>query len=206
MWAVAIEHVSTRESILLAAQRCFADHGYAATSLNDIAAEVGIRRPSLLHHFVSKEALYGEVFERSLSDWLVRLEDAVSGVGDDGWALLDAVLNVSAEFFVDNPDVVRVLRREAIDGGVNLGIDMGGVLQPLFIRATAFLQREMDAGTFRHMQPDYVLLSAYGALLSYFSDAPLIAGLIDEDPLGSDRVAGHVSSVRDLYQAALRPS
>ncbi len=202
---MAIEHVSTRESILLAAQRCFADHGYAATSLNDIAAEVGIRRPSLLHHFASKEALYGEVFERSLSDWMVRLEDAVSDVGDDGWALLDAVLNVSADFFVDNPDVVRVLRREAIDGGVNLGIDMGGVLQPLFNRATAFLKREMDAGTFRQMQPDYVLLSAYGALLSYFSDAPLIAGLIDEDPLGAERVAGHISSLRDLYQAALRP-
>jgi TetR/AcrR family transcriptional regulator len=202
---VASDQISTRESILLAAQRCFADHGYAATSLNDIAAEVGIRRPSLLHHFASKEALYGEVFERSLSDWLVRLEDAVSGVGDDGWALVEAVLNVSAEFFVDNPDVVRVLRREAIDGGVNLGIDMGGILRPLFNRATLFLQREMDAGTFRKMEPEYLLLSAYGALLSYFSDAPLIAGLIDGDPLGADRVASHVASLRDLYQAALRP-
>jgi TetR/AcrR family transcriptional regulator len=202
---VVSDQISTRESILLAAQRCFADHGYAATSLNDISAEVGIRRPSLLHHFVSKEALYGEVFERSLSDWLVRLEDAVSGVGDDGWALVEAVLNVSAEFFVDNPDVVRVLRREAIDGGVNLGIDMGGILRPLFNRAKVFLQREMDAGTFRQMEPEYLLLSAYGALLSYFSDAPLIAGLIDGDPLSSDRVAGHVAGLRDLYQAALRP-
>jgi TetR/AcrR family transcriptional regulator len=202
---VASDQISTRESILLAAQRCFADHGYAATSLNDIAAEVGIRRPSLLHHFASKEALYGEVFERSLSDWLVRLEDAVAGVGDDGWALVEAVLNVSAEFFVDNPDVVRVLRREAIDGGVNLAIDMGGILRPLFNRATLFLQREMDAGTFRKMEPEYLLLSAYGALLSYFSDAPLIAGLIDGDPLGPDRVASHIASLRDLYQAALRP-
>ncbi len=202
---MASDQISTRESILLAAQRCFADHGYAATSLNDIAAEVGIRRPSLLHHFASKEALYGEVFERSLSDWLVRLEYAVSGVGDDGWALVEAVLNVSAEFFVDNPDVVRVLRREAIDGGVNLGIDMGGILRPLFNRATSFLQREMDAGTFRKMEPEYLLLSAYGALLSYFSDAPLIAGLIDGDPLGADRVASHIASLRDLYQAALRP-
>lgn len=202
---MASDQISTRESILLAARQCFADHGYAATSLNDIAAEVGIRRPSLLHHFASKEALYGEVFERSLSDWLVRLEDAVSGVGDDGWALVEAVLNVSAEFFVDNPDVVRVLRREAIDGGVNLGIDMGGILRPLFNRATSFLQREMDAGTFRKMEPEYLLLSAYGALLSYFSDAPLIAGLIDGDPLGADRVGGHIASLRDLYQAALRP-
>jgi TetR/AcrR family transcriptional regulator len=202
---VAIEQTSTRESILLAAQRCFADHGYAATSLNDIAAEVGIRRPSLLHHFVSKEALYGEVFERSLSDWLVRLEEAVSHVGDDGWALLDAVLNVSADFFVDNPDVVRLLRREAIDGGANLGIDLAGVLKPMFARATSFLQREMDAGTFRSVQPAFLLLSAYGALLSYFSDASLIAGLLEGDALETERVTGYIAGVRDLFQAALRP-
>ncbi|WP_018685297.1 TetR/AcrR family transcriptional regulator [Actinokineospora enzanensis] len=46
------------ERILDRAAALFAQHGYAATSLQALADAVGLSKPGLLHHFPSKEALF----------------------------------------------------------------------------------------------------------------------------------------------------
>ncbi|MCI0634806.1 MAG: TetR/AcrR family transcriptional regulator, partial [Actinobacteria bacterium] len=51
----------TRDRILLEASRLFARWGYHSTSTRDIAGRVGIRQPSLFHHFASKQAIMEEL-------------------------------------------------------------------------------------------------------------------------------------------------
>lgn len=193
---------STRDQILDEALRCFAEKGYEGTSLNDIAAGVGIRRPSLLHHFPSKESLYGDVFERLLSDWLERLDRAIAESAV-GWEKAELVLRACLDLFAETPDYVRIMRREALDGGVHLGIDLSGVLRPFFDGAVQYLESQMNEGVFTRLDARHLLITGYGAILTYFSDAPFVDGLIDDNAMNQKNVHDHQEHVIEFFRAAL---
>ena len=194
--------LSTRDQILDEALKCFAEKGYEGTSLNDIAAGVGIRRPSLLHHFASKEALYGDVFERLLSDWMERLDEAVAAPAT-GWDKAELVLRACLDLFAETPDYVRIMRREALDGGVHLGIDLSGVLRPFFDNAVKYLESQMDAGVFTRLDARHLLITGYGAILTYFSDSPFVDGLIDDNAMNLKNVSDHQEHVILFFRSAL---
>jgi TetR/AcrR family transcriptional regulator len=195
---------TTKELILEVAGRRFAEHGYAGTSLTEIAEEVGIRRPSLLHHFPSKEALYREVVLDSFTDWL-ELVDAAIDEHRTGWEQVERVLRAAFRFFEEHPEFVRFVRWEALTGGSVLRDEMAVMIRPLFERGAAFLEREMDAGRLRRYDARQLLLTGYGAVFSYLSDAPLMTGLLDVDPLSPEALATRREHVLDVLRTAIAP-
>jgi AcrR family transcriptional regulator len=63
----------TRQRILAVAAHCFADGGYAATSIRDIARDVGVTVGAIYVHFPSKDRLLVAVYEMGVR----RIGDAV---------------------------------------------------------------------------------------------------------------------------------
>ena len=62
-----------RAAILDCALRVFAERGYHASSIDDIAREGGISKALIYEHFVSKQGLYAELLERHASELFDRL-------------------------------------------------------------------------------------------------------------------------------------
>ncbi len=86
---------ATKERILEAAERLFAEHGFAATSLRQITAEAGANLASVNYYFQSKEALILAVFARRLgpmNEERLRLLAEYEARAGDGHLTLEDVL------------------------------------------------------------------------------------------------------------------
>lgn len=104
----------TTDRILAAAEACFA-RGFAEARLADIAREAGIRRPSLLYHFSSKEALYAAVVEQSFAQLGEALARAMALEGSFA-ARIDALVRGYLEFLQSHPHFAPLMLREMLDG------------------------------------------------------------------------------------------
>ena len=104
----------TRQAILEAAERLFAEVGFAAARLEDVAEEVGIRRPSIIYYFASKQELYDEV-EASIFAEMHRVTQArVAGLTDP-FSRLIALLDAWLDFHVTRPNAARIIQRLVAD-------------------------------------------------------------------------------------------
>ena len=61
--------------------RSFGGRGYEATSLDQLAAELGIRKQTILYYYPSKAELLDAVIDRSAAELAAALEDALADAG-----------------------------------------------------------------------------------------------------------------------------
>jgi TetR/AcrR family transcriptional regulator len=103
----------TRVAVLDAAERLFAEEGFAATSMRDISTASGISHPLIHHHFGSKESLYSAVKRRLVEGYARRFPRAALAV--------NRPVSVRAEmrrimiFLGNSPMLLRLCLRTRLD-------------------------------------------------------------------------------------------
>lgn len=126
---------STRERLLEAATETFATRGYEATSLDELAILVGVRKQTLLYYYPSKDALLVAVIEHGVGELAASLRPAHHrrhGHGDE--AFVAAVFRLGTE----RPALIDLVR-EVLRLGPPAASTLTTALEPLVEELSAAL-------------------------------------------------------------------
>jgi AcrR family transcriptional regulator len=104
--------LTRREELLMIAARLFAEKGFRATTVRDIADAAGILSGSLYHHFDSKESMVDEIL-RTFQDELFGKYDEILASDDDPRTKLERAVLVSFETIDKHHDEVAIFQNDA---------------------------------------------------------------------------------------------
>jgi TetR/AcrR family transcriptional regulator len=189
----------TRERILDAALVAWGTRGYEATSLDVLAAGLGITKQSILYWFPSKEALLEALIARSAEELALAMQAALEGAGD-GWAKVEAVVRSVFRLAARRPELLGLVR-EVSRLGPPAATKMTLELQPLVRRASDFLESEMDAGHMRRHDPNLLLLAIYSTVIGMVTEVDVLRAL-GEEPTARSLVRRR-TDVLQLLRSAL---
>ena len=194
---------ATCDRLLQVAQALFAERGYRGTSLRDISARIGIKAPSLLHHFSSKEQIYLAVLDRIFG----RLEDAIGSVliGTDSYQRrASSAIEGAIDFLARRPDYARLVWNEFIvENGIGLRL-LKRRLPPLYAMAQNFIfQGQRDGAFRREVDPFQFVVSLNQIVSGYFTTAAMTRRLWNLNLLEAGAIESRKRHVLDLLRQTL---
>ena len=166
---------TTRERTVGAALTAFGTRGYETTSLDALAAELGVRKQTILYHFPSKDALLDAVIAEAGTELIAVLEQAVSGPGA-GWSRVEAVVRSVFRLAGRRPELLGLLR-EVSRLGPPPATRFREMLGPFIERATSFLEEGMSAGEFRRQDARLLLLATYSTVIGVATEVEVLRAL-----------------------------
>ncbi|WP_448508517.1 TetR/AcrR family transcriptional regulator [Immundisolibacter sp.] len=181
------------DRILSQALPLFAHQGYGGVSMREIARAAGLTIGTLYHYFESKHALYLAMLERvyrqAAAHWGQLLLDAPSAPRER----LALYVHEYCAFVAANPDFVRLMKREQLNGEP----------QQMRLQATALLAEQYQATVrlFEQLAPDrnatLLAHSLIGLVVHHYETRELRKQFADYCPQHDDPafVAGHITSL-----------
>lgn len=156
------------ERILTAAARLFAEHGFDAVSMHDIAAAAAVSKANVFHHFTSKNALYLAVLRHACRDAARHLDDLGSDTPLPTRFAQFAAAHLAS--VLDNDQATRLSLRELLGHDPRQGQELAEqVYGEKFARFVEILRAGQRSGELRgDVDPAVVATMLLGANLFFF--------------------------------------
>jgi AcrR family transcriptional regulator len=188
--------VRSRQAILDAGERLFAERGYEATSMAQIGQAAGLSRGAPGYFFKSKEALYRAVLDRlfdELRNLMLRPRPVAAMA--DGRAVVEAAMSDYVDLLYDHPRFISLMEREVLNGGRRLAKmpEHAALVRDSVGLIGAFAA----AAKFRDLDRSQLLLSFMALAWFPMAHPPLVRdlGLDVNDPAFRDHLKRHAASL-----------
>ena len=196
------DSAATREAILEAAERIFAEEGLEGARTDAIAAAAGVNKALLYYYFRSKEGLYRAVLEGYVADFNRRALDLLSSEGS-ACSLLLRYINLHFDFIAAHrhhgPLFQRMLMTDE-KSWVRLAREQG---LPRMKALLKVIERGMRAGELRHMDSFHIAISLISLVVFYFSSAAVLRTVGGIDPYAKANVERRREEVLRFIRYAL---
>jgi TetR/AcrR family transcriptional regulator len=194
----------TRKVLLEEAERLFAERGFDATRLEDVAAAVGIRRASIVYHFKDKRELYDTVLAEVFAAYLDELAEIFATPAPLRERIEDAV-RAWVDFVYRRPSLARILLREIANGNSDGSPAVRTHIQPFW----ALIQRFIDENKAREgstpmaIDPVYIAGAIAGCTVFLVATIPSIAPEVGFDLASQEDLERHREQVLRLTRLLL---
>ncbi|MGE0877981.1 MAG: TetR/AcrR family transcriptional regulator [Acidimicrobiia bacterium] len=191
--------MDTRERILDVALHAFGSRGYEATSLDSIAAELGVRKQSVLYWYTSKEALLEAVIDDAAAALSAEIERSLVK-SSESFGRIEAVVRALFAVATRRPELLGLLR-ELSRLGPPASTRFTEAVESLKLRASRFFASEMDKGRFRRSDPSLTLMATYSIVVGMATDVDVMRAFGIEPTTRS--AARRRKAVLDFLRSAL---
>src|SRR5712691_836489 len=149
--------VLTEAEILARGLAAFAELGYDAASVRELARRLGVSHNFINDRYGSKEQFWRAVIDRSLTVQVARLGGVLNVPGEDDLARLRNLVHAFHQANVAEPDRARILQYESIRGGQRLEYVFQHYLVPVRGAVAPLVQELVEQGRVRAIPMDVMV-------------------------------------------------
>ncbi|MGB5813154.1 MAG: helix-turn-helix domain-containing protein [Polyangiales bacterium] len=194
--------MDVRTQILTQATRLFAEQGYDGTSVQEIADAVGIRKPSLLYHFRSKDELREHVISEMLAHWNALLPTLLMKATRE--ERFEATMEALSEFFIEDPDRARIILRETLDRPAQMQALLEEFVRPWIGLIAEQLDRAKGQGAVRaDVDTEAYAIQVIAMAVSGTAVIDTLKTILPDDPVRGTTRERHVRELTRVARSSL---